>query len=129
APFPSPLALLWAELETPTAPGLMPPPKPSSDPAESHTPAEFASWAGIVPRALSRHIVVIPPGPVPPLAPGQVPARKVGGVTRIFISDFRGDRPKGENHARDPHESPSAASGTAWDRQIARLRDRGRSGG
>lgn len=127
--FRPPLDLRAVEVETALAPDLFATTPPPADPTEGHTLAEFARWAGIDRRALGRHIIVVPPGPVPPLAPGQVPARKVGGVTRIFIRDFRGDRPEGENHGSDAHAAPSATSGSSWDRQIARLRGRGRSGG
>lgn len=122
-----PLDLRAVELEAARAPQLFAGSNGTPAPAtEGLTIQQFAEWAGVDHRRVSQHLEVIPPGPVPPLPAGKVPARQVGNTVRIFARDFRGEQQKGERFETErAQEAPaSSAGGTDWHRQIARLRDR-----
>ena len=110
-------------------------PKPSLSKAgrekiktEGMTIAEFAAWAGVDRRTLSQHLVVVAPGPPPPVPVGKIPARQVGNVVRIFAQDFLGGAmSSGDSNG---HAHPQAASSSTrpsrdWARQIARVCRRG----
>ena len=97
----------------------------SGAPTHGLTIAKFAAWAGADRRRVSQHLVEIPPGPAPPLLPGQVPCRVIGGKRRIFIADFRGEPSSiGVRNASKHQEAPAGAAQAAssWARQVARFR-------
>lgn len=100
--------------------------QPAIDATGGMTLSEFAAWAGTDRRRLARHVIEVPAGPVPPLAVGQVPARRVGGTLRIFRSDFRGTPTEGggRSNADRPQAVAVPAGSGAYRRQIDRLRDR-----
>jgi hypothetical protein len=99
-------------------------------PAEGLTLEQFARWASVDRRALGKHLVDIPAGPVPELQPGQVPVRRIGKTRRVFLTDFRGDpraavRPKAMNNGTSATNAPSgAARASSWARSLDRIRDR-----
>jgi hypothetical protein len=93
---------------------------------EGMTIKEAAAWLGVDHRTLGAHLTVIPPGPVPPLPPGKVPARLIGNVRRIFKADVLGlFHFQGGAHE---HRLEEASSGSRWHRQVDQLRQRGAAG-
>ena len=98
-------------------------------PGEGLSISEFAEWAGIDRRRLARHLVEVPPGPVPPLPPGAVPMRLFGKTRRIFLRDVFGTGANAPGEASDAvgaqEARSSATRGSAWDRPLDLLRRRG----
>jgi hypothetical protein len=93
---------------------------------EGMTIKEAAAWLGVDHRTLGRHLTVIPPGPVPLLPPGKIPARLIGEVRRIFKADVLGLlHCEGGAHE---HRLEEASSGSRWHRQVDQLRQRGAGG-
>ncbi|MBI4918094.1 MAG: helix-turn-helix transcriptional regulator [Acidobacteria bacterium] len=99
---------------------------PSLRAAEGLTLAEFARLLGVDRRALGRYVVVVPPGPIPPLEPGQIPARRVGNTIRILFSDFKGEALQvgGDHGHHRSLPSPGSTRRETWDRQVGQLRHR-----
>ena len=98
---------------------------PAQDQGHGLTIAEFAARARVDRRRVSRQLVEIPPGPVPPLPPGKVPCRLIGNTRRIFIVDFLGDPSSiGVRNASNHQEAPAGAvqAASSWARQVARFR-------
>ena len=88
--------------------------------------AEFAALADIDRRRLARHLVEVPPGPVPSLRSGAIPVRVFGKTRRIFLRDIfgAGVPPAGEIYdAGSPQKAnPGSAGGAPWDRSLDLLR-------
>jgi len=102
---------------------------PAAAPGEGLSISEFAEWAGIDRRRLARHLVEVPPGPVPPLPPGAVPVRVFGKTRRIFLRDVFGPGAHAPGDVSDAVGAQEAHSGStrgsAWDRPLDLLRRRG----
>jgi hypothetical protein len=91
--------------------------------AEGLTLAEFAAWFGCDHRTIGKSVMVVPPGPLPPLPPGKVPARQVGNVRRIFKADVLGqDQQRGGRDGDPAQAAPGSGGGSKWYRQMDRLR-------
>ncbi len=72
---------------------------------------EAAAWLGVDRRTLPRHLVEVPPGlPLPRLTAGQVPARRVGTVLRVFPSDVLGAQRGAPGCAAEPPAERSQAA-------------------
>lgn len=104
-------------------------PSSAPPPSEGLTIKAAAAWFGVDRRTLSKHLVKVPPGPLRPLAPGEVPARRIGDKLRIFIADFRGLGLDGGNDAAHSAPAANTAKGTAIGRQVDRVLRRGTDGG
>lgn len=99
------------------------PPLPDT---EGMTIKQAAAWLGVDHRTLGRHLLVVPPGPVPPLPAGRIPARLIGDVRRIFKADVLGlHRCQGGAHEHRLEEAPTDSR---WHRQVDQLRGRGGGG-
>ena len=89
--------------------------------------AEFAALAGIDRRRLARHLVEVPPGPVPSLRSGAIPVRVFGKTRRIFLRDVFGAEgvpTAGEifDAGSAQKTNPGSAGGASWDRSLDLLR-------
>lgn len=88
---------------------------------------EFAALAGIDRRRLARHLVEVPPGPVPLLRSGAIPVRVFGKTRRIFLRDvfgLEGAPPAGEifDAGSAQKTNSGSAGGASWDRSLDLLR-------
>lgn len=99
--------------------------------AERHgmTIQQAGQYLGVDRRRLPRALVEIPPGPVPPLPPGRVPARRIGNTLRIFPQDLLGlSRPAEESHDAREVDQEAAPTGPAarppWHRPLCELLER-----
>jgi hypothetical protein len=102
------------------------------DMPESMTPTAFARWLGVDRRSIRRNLVEIAPGPMPPIAAGRIPARRIGGVLRVLRVDFLGEpgavasqviEAGGNTHGHRKEEIAGSAKGPIH-RSIADLRRR-----
>jgi hypothetical protein len=100
---------------------------------DAMSPTAFARWLGVDRRKIRQHIVEIPPGPVPALPPGKIPARRIANALRILRLDFLGEpgavppqviEVGGNTNGHDKETAPGPAGEGALHRQIADLRRR-----